>query len=201
MTAIRTLSDASHRDLRDLLEKDRQRRLMHLGEVVSPGFDEAKQVRWGKTTTNSANPSYPSAPANKFVVRFGELVFSDTSTGNETVTFAAYDTEYDRICWSPIGYIPQNTVVRVMRDHGRWYIVPPQTRFHAQVSETGGIDPNSSGEVTIYMNKTATTWTVTAYFDWVYGDATLAEDSRVIVQWYPDRNSGAGEWVIELPWC
>lgn len=121
---IRTLSGDTMHELRELLARERQRsQFGGLGEKPDQWVAE-REVRLAKTTTNATHATYPSAGSNKFVVEFGQYTFDDTAVGTETPTFTAYTPQESRVAYSTIGFVAEGTIVRVMKSHGRWYIIP-----------------------------------------------------------------------------
>lgn len=195
---IRTLSGDTLKELRELLARERQRaQFGGLGEKPDQWVSE-REIRWAKTTTNATLTTYPTAPANKFVVEFGEYVFTDTSVGNETPSFTAYAPQESRVAFSSIGFVPQNSVVRVTKSHGRWYIIPDNhlMRRKGVVTQSGGISAGGSGTVTIYLNGSSTSWTVTAYLNWMASES-VNQNAEVLIEYFPDE----AKWVITNAEC
>lgn len=195
---IRTLSGDTLKELRELLARERQRaQFGGLGEQQDQWSGE-REVRWAKTTTNATLTTYPTAPANKFVVEFGDNSFDDTAVGNETSTFTAYSPQESRVALSPIGFVPQNSIVRVVKSHGRWYIIPDNhmVRRKGVVTQSGGIAVGGSGTVTIYLAGASTSWTVTAYLNWMASEG-VNENSKVLIEYFPDE----AKWVITNAEC
>lgn len=64
------------------------------------------------------------------------------------------------------------------------------------VTEAGGIDPDSSGEVTVYRNGSSTSTTVTAFLDMLHNDLPVSNNDEVLIQFFPDQDNGLGQWVI-----
>jgi hypothetical protein len=56
------------------------------------------------------------------------------------------------------------------------------------VTEPGGIDPESSGEVTIWENGLPTTWKVTAHLNWMHNDLPVAYGTKVLVWFFEDED-------------
>lgn len=195
---IRTLSGDTMHELRELLARERQRsQFGGLGQPVE-SWTQEREIRWAKTTTNATLTTYPSAPANKFVVEFGDYSFDDTAVGNETATFTAYAPQESRVALSPIGFVPQNSIVRVTKSHGRWYIIPDHhlMRRKGVVTQSGGITVGGSGTVTIYLAGVSTSWTVTAHLNWMATE-DISENKKVIVEYFPDE----AKWVVTNAEC
>lgn len=200
MTRLATLSAATRAELSTLLKRERQRKqFSRLGDVDDDDVLLSKQIRWAKTTTNADLTTYPTAPANRFVVEFGDYEFTDTAVGNETPTFTAYVPQISRVALSPVGFLPSGSIVRVSLHHGRWYILPDQYLLYRKgvVTESGGIAADGSGEVTIYLNGSSTSWTVTAHLNWMHGGVAVAQNTKVRIEYYPDE----GKWVITNAEC
>ena len=77
-----------------------------------------------------------------------------------------------------------------------------RSRFFGKVTEVGGIDFNSSGDVEIYLNGVATGVTKVACFKRLgnTGD-NIAINKWVIIEWFPDEDTGAGQWFITEAQC
>lgn len=130
-TSITTFDEStSHRILRML--RDYERRPPEIGNRhgrdVSPA---AREIRWGRTTTNYYYPTYPTAgPA--YVVEFGDYDPSpDPPYPGATITntFTAYSPEWQEVAVDPSdgALIAEGTVVRIERHDGRYWIRPAST--------------------------------------------------------------------------
>ncbi len=77
-----------------------------------------------------------------------------------------------------------------------------RSRFFGKVTEVGGIDFNTSGDVEIYLNGVATGVTKVACFKRLgnTGD-NIAINKWVIIEWFPDEDTGAGQWFITEAQC
>lgn len=83
-----------------------------------------RTVRWAKCMANTICSSYPSAPANVFPIRMGELDFDDTACGQIDKTFTPYDPVMDRVALDYNDtYHASGEIVPVIMAHGKWYIL------------------------------------------------------------------------------
>jgi len=60
--------------------------------------------------------------------------------------------------------------------------------WKAVVTESGGIAPGSSGEVTIWENGEATTWRPEAWLNWMHNEQSCAEGAEVLVKFFADED-------------
>lgn len=92
---------------------------------------QAREIRWGRTTTNYYYPTYPTAgPA--YVVEFGDYSPSpDPPYPGATITntFTAYSPQWQEVAVDPSdgALIAEGTVVRIERHDGRYWIRPAST--------------------------------------------------------------------------
>lgn len=75
-----------------------------------------------------------------------------------------------------------------MRSERRARLRTKRQVWKGVVTEVGGIDPDSSGEVTIWENGIATTWKVTAHLNWMHNDLPVAYEAEVLVRFFEDEN-------------
>lgn len=197
------MSRRTERDTRRFLERERQAKTFGIGPTDNVGQPAVRHERWARTTTRTQNPTYPSPPATKFVVEFGDYYFDDTTTGNETAVFTAYTPQETKIAYSRFGWLPQNTVVRVSLHHGRWYIRSDYTLVRHKAKTTSTISDGGSGTVNIWLNGAVSSplWQVTAWLNWMNGTSTIASGKEVIIEWFQDEANGAGKWVIVAMEC
>lgn len=109
--------------------RDHERRPPEIGNRHGRDVSaQAREIRWGRTTTNYYYPTYPSAgPA--YVVEFGDYSPSpDPPYPGATVTntFTPYDPAWQEIAVDPSNgtLIAEGTVVRIERHDGRYWIRP-----------------------------------------------------------------------------
>ena len=67
-----------------------------------------------------------------------------------------------------------------------------QAEVKGVVTESGQIDFDDSGEVTVHRNGSATTSTITAHLNWMHGDEDVSNGKEVICRWFGDEL----KWVI-----
>ena len=96
----------------------------------SPGAAEPftkfgpRTVRWAKCMANTICTSYPSAPANTFPIRMGELDFDDAACGYNVETFTPYTPVMDRVAFDHHNtYHHSGEIVLVFMAHGKWYVM------------------------------------------------------------------------------
>jgi hypothetical protein len=149
-----------------------------------------RTVRRARTTTNDDHPTYPTAPANCYVVELGEMVPDGTpEPGQVPFDFEPYDPPQYRLafvcdddeCSAP--YLPEGTLVHIALHHGLWWIHQPQTidlyEFCLQEDHPG------RGEV---FDVKLGTWDPSDH-SWCFeGDAVKAIDWRYDVP-YPDAGA------------
>ena len=97
---------------------------------------------------------------------------------------------------------PDRFMVSSDMDGDLYIIGYENVRLKGVVTEQGGIDPTGSGEVTIYRNGTPTSYTVTAYVNWMNKNSAgvrqgVGEDAEVIVEYWEDEN----KWFIVAADC
>src|SRR6185503_8100133 len=145
MITLRQFSEKTTKDLRRLVERDRQEKTFTTGALEDESSSGVCGERFARTTTRTENPVYPSTPATKFVVEFGEYKFDNTTTGNELAVFTAYTPKTTRIAYSRFGWLPQNTLVRMNLHHGRWFIKSDYTLVRHLAKTTSLIASKGSG--------------------------------------------------------
>jgi hypothetical protein len=187
---IHTLDAKTRRELSEMLADWRHSRTLTTGKVSDGIGSGGKQIRFARTTTNDANPTYPTPPANKFVVEFGQYEFTDEA-GQETVTFAAYDPQVTRVALSRVGYLPTGTEVQVVLSHGRWNILDERWLIR-KATANAGITAGSSGTVTVYHAGASTSFTVTAHLNWMHNARNVASADELLIRWFEDES----KWVI-----
>lgn len=199
MATHQQFSPNVNREIRTIVVDERQRKKYRLGSD-SPNAVLCPQTRWVQTTVDDDNPSYPVAPANKFVIQLGDWsAFDDTAVGQETITFEPYEPAETYIAYSHVGWLPENIVLRATLQDGFWHIFPDQFgELKAVVTNAGGIAAGGSGEVTIWLAPTLgadpeeTGWTVTAHLNWMHGGQNVDEAKQVLIRWFQDE----ARWVI-----
>ena len=123
MPPINTLSQEVINELAQMKAYvDRMRRGGDPGAHEPKSRFREKQVRIARTTTGLDCSTYPTLPANTFVVELGSGDF-DLSCGNNTHTFTAYTPAELRYAHCIYGFIPDQTVVIVVLIHDKWYIL------------------------------------------------------------------------------
>ncbi len=133
MTDITQFSDETIRRIADVL-----RRQTHtpINSPRPPAHQHAKSgprtVRRARTTTNDDHPTYPTAPANCYVVELGKMVPDGTpEPGQVPFDFEPYDPPQYRLafvcddddCSAP--YLPEGTLVHIALHHSLWWIHQP----------------------------------------------------------------------------
>lgn len=105
-----------------------------------------RTIRIVKCTTNSKCSTYPTRPATKFPIKFGELNWDDTTCGNETATFEAYDPSEDRIAMDFTGaYHEEDQITQVFLSHDKWYFFSGQEELIAEAIATSDSCPADEG--------------------------------------------------------
>jgi len=203
MITLRQFSEKTTKDLRRLVERDRQEKTFTTGALEDESSSGVCGERFARTTTRTENPVYPSTPATKFVVEFGEYKFDNTTTGNELAVFTAYTPKTTRIAYSRFGWLPQNTLVRMNLHHGRWFIKSDYTLVRHLAKTTSLIASKGSGPVNIWINDLVSSpvWQVTAWNTWMNGTSTIGSGKEVIIEWFQHLNNGAGRWLITEVQC
>lgn len=124
MADFTTLTEATARDLIDLLRRDRSNPRggpAMVGNFVPQG---PLVTRWAKTSTTPDYPTYPSS-GNVVGVKFGEYEPSPIYPGaTATKTFTAYDPAWYEFATLENGSMPAvDTIVRCTWRDGRWWIL------------------------------------------------------------------------------
>jgi hypothetical protein len=118
-------------------------------------------LKHGITTTNTANPAYPTSPANTFVVQLQSWDFTETP-GNQSRTtksgkYVIAHDPYDL-------YWPQGSRVSLRKTGRHWFIQHDQFLLGKPDS---AIAKNASGTVSVYGgtpgSETDTTYNITAW--------------------------------------
>ncbi len=157
------------------------------------------RIQYAKTITNSANPTYPVAPANKFLVQLGYMNYNSTTLTTETATFVPYAPSQNRIIYSEIGWIPKGLVCRVTKHRKGWFLASDLSVMRHIGKPASTISANSiGGSVVIWKNNLATAWTVTNI--WHFGTSSIATTKWVLIEWFPDLGS-TGSWLVTNVWC
>ena len=127
MADIRQFSAESQQRIADVVRRVEQSPIVRTAPTRRDVSHSAREVRWARTTTSYAWPSYPTE-GPVYVVEFGEYAPSpDPPYPGASVTnsFTAYDPEWKEIAVDPSGgRWEQDSVVRVERHEGRWWIRP-----------------------------------------------------------------------------
>lgn len=87
---------------------------------------EKFEIDWVRTTTDDRFSvpelmTYPSDPANVFVVERGYLGFV-REPGNKAWEFVPFSPRQLFIAFNPCGFIPEGTISRMSYDHGFYYL-------------------------------------------------------------------------------
>lgn len=168
MARINSLDDESLRKIADQL---RRGSYLPINSPRPQSLRDARSgprvVRWAKTTTSDDFPTYPSAPANVYVVRFGTPSFEATPGWVDDMGWEDYSPAERRIAFDPAGrYWPEGSLVEVELHHGQWYFTG-NARYHfigkvdeygiagATENESGDLCPGS-GSVALYQFDTVT---------------------------------------------
>lgn len=78
-------------------------------------------------------------------------------------------------------------LIRGIRSERRPRVTHKRTRWKGVVTAAAGIAYGASGEVTIYLGGSASTWKQTCWNDWIDG-GTLVNGMKVVVEFWPDEN-------------
>jgi hypothetical protein len=133
MEDLRTLSDDTIRRLAELLRRETFQPINSPRPPSGSTHQHAKSgprvVRRARTCTSTEHPTYPTAPANCYVVELGEMVPSgDIEPGQVDFDFEPYDPAEYRLAFvcddadCAAEYLPEGTLVYVELHHGRWWI-------------------------------------------------------------------------------
>jgi len=148
---------------------------------------------FAKTTTNTDNATYPTAPANVFVVKPVALEFTDT-VGNQTLTTTVKSGE-GHIARTVTGeFLPEDTIVEIERHNRLWWIVEHHmtTRYRGLIDDVGGFlasDSTTTMDNLIALNGMGdeTSLTVHNIHGWA-GD----DNANVRAEW----NAEDGQWEM-----
>lgn len=117
MAQIHVLSSESRRELKGLLERERQRPgFRGVGNESLDISAEARHVRLVRVLESSAAPMY------RVQVEFGELVFDDTAGGVTTETFEAYSPQVTKYALDRDGTAQAGDITLATMHHARWYL-------------------------------------------------------------------------------
>lgn len=159
------------------------------------GTPMAREVRWARTTTNAAYPSYPDN-GNAVVIEMGDYEASSPYPGTtNSLTFTPYSPEVTHTAICRVGVIPpEGTLLEVWRTAGQWWF-NGITWMKGKTNEA--ISAGSSGECGYYWS-TSEIGTVEAYWDWVDGGGgSIASGKEIFLRWY-DPGS---QWQIVASEC
>lgn len=122
--SITTFSADASRQIAQAV-RDFQRRPMHPAQLDTDwAGGEAREIRWGRTTTSLEYPSYPSS-GGAYVCELGDYTHSGIPSVTPTKTFTAYSPKSTVVAVDPTGATwAENTVVRLERHEGEWWIRP-----------------------------------------------------------------------------
>lgn len=141
---ISTLSDSSLREMQEMVRWWRQfGRGLRSGESGGPIPPPARHIRWGKTATTTAVPTYPSS-GNVLPIVLGQYVFDDTTAGQQTPTFTAYTPADERLAYFPTGYRQEGTIARFsLHDNMWWEVTGGANLVHCKTAPSDGhVDAN-----------------------------------------------------------
>jgi hypothetical protein len=177
MADFTTLTEATARDLIDLLRRDRASQRggpAMVGNFVPQG---PLVTRWAKTSTTPDYGTYPSS-GNVVGVIFGEYEPSPIYPGaTATKTFTAYDPAWYEFATLENGSMPSvGTIVRCTWRDGRWWILQDSTGGVArcvligQLSSGAALNSSNSDDFGMrYMVSTAGSPSSTTGM-WVFPD-------------------------------
>lgn len=198
MANITTYDDSTSQRLIRML-REHERRPPEIGNRhgrdVSPN---AREIRWGRTTTSYYYPTYPTS-GNAVVIEAGDYGLSADAVVSTTnsLAFTAYsDADADKtIAICKTGVIPPSgTVVSIWRDKGQWWF-NGLTWLKGKTNAT--ISAGGSGTCGYYWS-TSEIGTLTAYWDWIDGAGGLiASGKEVFLRWYDPGN----QWQIVASEC
>jgi hypothetical protein len=206
VTRIPVFSRADQQRIGRVVKRVEQSRENTVGELGRDDtYEITKEIRFAKTTTNSTWPTYPIVTDRKFLVIFGDMDFDDKTLTTETQTFVAYPKDPPanpyRIVYSPIGWLPKDTVCRIGLHNQLWHIIvdPWMEERKAKVLTT--ISAGGSGTVQVYQNDAVVPgWTVTAHLNWMHSNRSMAAGVECLIRWFPDEGV-AGRWVFVERGC
>lgn len=191
--AIQILSPQTIAELQQMLRWWRQFLRGGLVDSGSSGQNKFgnRNERWVQTTTCDSSiitggNVYPSFPSSRFVIQFGDLSFDDTTVGDATPSFVAYDPADYRVALSTTGYYVQGTITRATLHHGRWYLENDHYELLLAKADSS-IAPGASGTVSIWQGGADTGANVTAYHTWMEGDNTIEAGTEIVIRWFEDQ--------------
>lgn len=168
--------------------------------LLSGGYNQSFPLnpittKWGRTTTTSEYPTYPTAGL-VVACELGKYEpspeYPSTSTTRTFTPYYPAETLYATAWDSPLPF--QGEVVPLTWFGGRWWYTHPRER-KAKVDST--INANSYGDVSVYQNG-VDVGTVRAYFNWMEnGIASIATDAEILIRWFDDEQ----KWVIVAAEC
>ncbi len=129
--SVWTLDEASIRKLK--ADHDRLARQVENLRRLAAGLLRTpatiKEIRFGHTTTNSEFPTYPTSPADTFVVQFDDRSFPET-TGQTTLTETPWASKYVVARHLREEYVAEDEQVELVKVNGQWWILPvPRINF------------------------------------------------------------------------
>lgn len=165
-----------------------QRNLFAMFKVGARRVSKRHPPIFAKTTTNTDNATYPTAPANVFVVKPVAIEFTAT-VGNQTITTTVKAGE-GHIARTVTGeFLPENTIVEIERHNRLWWITEHYmtTRYRGLINDASGFatsDPTTAMDGLIALNG--------------MGDETSLATVYNIHGWAGDDNANArAEWNAE----
>ncbi len=88
-----------------------------------------KEIRFGHTTTNADYPTYPSSPADTYVVQFDDRSYP-AGTGQTQLTEEPWPSKYVLARHLREEYIEEDEQVELFWVNGQWWILPvPRISF------------------------------------------------------------------------
>lgn len=151
---------------REIAARDRQ-----LRSVTPPAMWWVQTVDAGATLS----PSYPtwSDQPKEIPIRFLDL-------GDWLEDGSARSASVQAVLHAP-RWLPKGAIVRAVRDRDGKYRLAETPLLKGRVSSAAGIEPDASGDVSIWMNGAETGGTLTAWHDWGHNNVALVQNQRVLL--------------------
>lgn len=183
------------------LETRELRALVEAALRREPALARGRELRLAKTvlpppeSESEEEPEYPGAEANNYAVTFEDWLFAK-SAGEAAVSKVAHSAASQAVgtCVAGSCYLPEGaTVLAYTQPNGHVVLLPlVGVRYKAVAYED--IDPDDSGEVTLWLNGAATEVKLTAWLNWAHGGEKVNADVQVWIEWRIDETPG--KWVI-----
>jgi len=130
MEPLNQLSGATLSELQQMLRwwREVNRSGGTLGLIQPDKEIHDRHVRWARTTTNAAFPSYPASPVDVIVCELGKYDFVNTAVADVSPAFTPYVPQKTRLVFFPDGWVAEGTVVRITLHNGKWFAIQGSSR-------------------------------------------------------------------------